>query len=441
MKPKIIDHGNFWVDCIGGTIFIFALMWGIYKFVQLDFLDALDPIGAALGDMEMSDITFSQLRDDPPPDTNIVIVNIGLLSRGEIAQQVMNISKYEPKVIGIDVFFDCAGLPYDTISCPPLRDQFGNAMLGYAISEAKNIVMVTKLVQTDSLIKLGLVGEEVFDSLRRSDPEYLIGAYEGFANLDTGADDQEDYKVCRNVPTQREVRGEMKYAFSAQMAYLYDSAKTERFLARNNAYEVINYKGNVIDFHGRTNYPNVFYALDWDDVYFENFAPGLIKDKIVIFGYHGANFRDTSWDDKFFTPLNKVYAGKANPDMYGVVVHANVVSMILNEDYIDEIPDWQEQLVAVIMCFLNMMFCVWVYRTFPVWYDGVTKLVQIIEIGIIGFFMVMFLHWYQIKFDFTLTLAAVALVGDGYEVYAGVIKNIIRKIKASTLFTKKQPAV
>ncbi|HMP99796.1 MAG TPA: CHASE2 domain-containing protein, partial [Cyclobacteriaceae bacterium] len=144
----------------------------------------------------------------------------------------------------------------------------------------------------------------------------------------------------------------------------------------------------------------------------------------------GNDFWDTSWDDKFFTPLNKKYAGKTNPDMYGVVVHANVVSMIINEDYIDEIADWQETILAIVLCFLNIMFCVWVYRTFPEWYDGVTKLVQVIEFGILAFLMVMIFHWYSYKLDLTLSLAAVALVGDGYEVYAGVGKNLYRKAKS-----------
>lgn len=429
MRPRITDHGNFWVDCIGGTIFIFALMWGIYKFLQLDFLDALDPVGAALSDMELTDITFSQLRDDPDIDENIVIVNIGPLDRKGIAQQIMILNQYEPKVIGIDIFFDCNGLPYDTINCPPLKDVLGNELLSMAIANVENIVMVTKLVQSDSLESLGLE-EEIYDSLRRSDDRFLIGAYEGFANLETEAEFQDDFKACRRMPPLRYVNNEKLHAFSVQMAYLYDSAKTERFLARNNEWETINYRGNIMDVFGRTNYPNMFYALDWDDVLYENFFPELIKDKIIIMGSLGNDFWDTSWDDKFFTPLNKKYAGKTNPDMYGVVVHANVVSMIINEDYIDEIADWQETILAIVLCFLNIMFCVWVYRTFPEWYDGVTKLVQVIEFGILAFLMVMIFHWYSYKLDLTLSLAAVALVGDGYEVYAGVGKNLYRKAKS-----------
>jgi len=426
MRHRITNHGNFWVDCVLGTVFIFALMGGIYKFLQLDFLDALDPIGAALSDMELTDITFSQLREDPEPDTNIVIVNIGPLGRRGIAEQLMILNKYEPKIIGFDIFFDCAGLPQDPRFCPPLADTVGNEMLSIAIAQAKNIVMVTKLAQTDSLVALNLE-EEVYDSLRRSDERFRIGAYEGFANLETEAKFQDDYKVCRRMPPTRMVNGEQLYAYSVQMAYLYDSAKTERFLARNNIWETINYKGNIMDVYGRTNYPNMFFALDWDDVLNENFWPGMLKDKIVLIGSLGDNFQDTSWDDKFFTPVNKTYAGKANPDMYGIVVHANVVSMILSEDYIDEIADWQELILAIVICFLNLIFCVWVYRTYPEWYDGVTKLVQVIEVGILAFVMVMIFHLYSYKLDLTISLAAVALVGDGYEVYAGVVKNLFRK--------------
>ncbi|NJM93588.1 MAG: CHASE2 domain-containing protein [Cytophagales bacterium] len=71
----------------------------------------------------------------------------------------------------------------------------------------------------------------------------------------------------------------------------------------------------------------------------------------MIFGYLGESFNDVSWEDKFYTPLNKTYAGKANPDMYGVVIHANIVSMILNHDYVYTMAESTGVLVAIVLCF------------------------------------------------------------------------------------------
>jgi CHASE2 domain-containing sensor protein len=114
------------------------------------------------------------------------------------------------------------------------------------------------------------------------------------------------------------VNGVDNYAFGVRMAMAYDSAKTKRFLERDNYSEVINYRGNVVDFFGSTNYPQMFFTIDVEDVMTENFDSQLFKDKIVIFGYLGSYLGDPSWADKFYTPLNKKLAGKANPDMFGV---------------------------------------------------------------------------------------------------------------------------
>ena len=112
----------------------------------------------------------------------------------------------------------------------------------------------------------------------------------------------------------------------------------------------------------------------------ENFVPEMIKDKIVIFGFLGEYLGDPSWDDKFYTPLNKKLAGKANPDMFGAVVHANIVSMILNEDYVEQMAEWQEVVMAIILCLLNVALFSLINTNLPLWYDGITKLLQLIQL-------------------------------------------------------------
>ena len=95
---------------------------------------------------------FRRLREDPDVDQNIVIVNIGNLSRRQIAEQIQIISKYKPKVIGIDGFFDCSRGLRDTVNCPQLKDTLGNLMLSNVIQEAGNVVLVTKVLQADTLV-------------------------------------------------------------------------------------------------------------------------------------------------------------------------------------------------------------------------------------------------------------------------------------------------
>ena len=55
--------------------------------------------------------------------------------------------------------------------------------------------------------------------------------------------------------------------------------------------------------------------------------------------------------------------------------------------------------------------------------------------------MVLIFHWYSFKLDITLTLVAIALVGDIYEVYMSVLKNSYYKIKGWFVITPKDETV
>ena len=382
---------KFWIDCVLATLFVFFTLGGIVKITDLKIFSAFDPLGQALGDMELTDIAFSQLRDDPAIDTNIVIINIGGLPRRGVAEQIRILNEYNPKVIGMDSFFDCPMNLRDTINCPPMRDPIGNAFLGAAIAEAKNFVLVTRVTQTDSLFDTGSVDQ--YDSLERTDADIRGNALEGFANLPTDADNQEAFKTCRTFIPRLKVRDDTVNAFSIQVAKCYAPDKVAKFIARGNYEDVINYRGNILDFYGASSFAGRYFALDWYQVLNEEFLPSLITDKIVLMGYMGDDFTDTSWDDKFFTPLNKQYAGKANPDMYGLVVHANIVSMILAEDYIDVMAEWQEWTVAILLCFLNVALFWVIHHKIPDWFDGITVMLQLIQIFLLSFLMIYFFNW------------------------------------------------
>ena len=97
---------KFWVQCTAISVFVFVMLWGVNEATDLKFFSAFDPISQALTDFELTDIVFAQLRPDPTVDTSIVVVNLAP-TRREIAQQVQIISQLNPKVIGIDSFFNC----------------------------------------------------------------------------------------------------------------------------------------------------------------------------------------------------------------------------------------------------------------------------------------------------------------------------------------------
>lgn len=416
------------------SFFVFFALFGVAALTKIKIFNAFDPISQALQEFELTDWVFSHLRETPKPDDRIVLVNIGP-SRAAIAEQLRIISKYKPKVIGIDSYFNCEGGYYDTLNCPQLLDTLGNLMLGNAIHEAGNVVLVSRLLQSDSLFKAGTI--DLYDSIEKSDPIYSDFSKNAFANLPTGATYQEDIKVCRNLIPRMIINGKDEYAFSVKIAMMYDSVKTGKFLRRNNNEEVINFRGNfdIPDvkvknlregMNTTSEYRTLCYAIDWRDLMQGNYDSSMFKNSIVMIGFLGDYFGDPAWEDKFFTPLNSKVAGRANPDMFGLVVHANAVAMIINEDYVNELAEWQKYTIAFIICFLNVMLFSWVDKKFPILYDGFSVVLQLIQIILVSLLVVMIFATYSIKMDLTLTIGILAMVGPCFDISKSVEKTLYK---------------
>jgi hypothetical protein len=220
---------RFWLDVILGTIFIFGLMFVFSKLTALKVFDLMDPIGDAFSDMEVTDIYFSQLLDDPVADENIVLVNIGYESRGSIGMMIDSINQHNPAVIGVDSFFDF-----------PKEDTLGDIILSEALGRVENLVMATKVLYNPFI--------EDLDSVRVSWPWFTYNSDSAHVNLITDAKDQEDLKMCRTFnPVLTTIDGKEYPAFAVKLASYFAPEATERFLDRAKEVEIINYRGNVIN--------------------------------------------------------------------------------------------------------------------------------------------------------------------------------------------------
>ena len=407
---------RFWLDVILGTVFIIGLLAFFSSITAFKIFDIMDPIGDAFSDMEFTDVYFSQLLDDPVADTDVVLVNLGEEPRASIAMMIDSINQHNPAVIGVDSFFDF-----------PKEDSLGDFMLMEALGRVENLVMVTKVMYNFET--------DLFDSLRVSWPWFTWNSDSAFANLLTDARDQEDLKMCREFnPTLTLADGSVQKSFAVNVAEYFAPEKVERFLERDNQIEVINYRGNVLDY-GATKFGTKFFALDVTDVYSGNYIHEMIEGKIVIFCYLGSYLGDrSSREDKYFTPLNAKYIGRGEPDMFGGVIHANIISMILNETYVYQLSETQKWLLAVFILFLNVMIFSWVYKKLPKWYDGLTKLLQLVELLAFIYIMIYAMNFYSVKLDLSITLILVALSGDGLEVFYGVVKNSLSREGRKELF-------
>lgn len=418
------------------TIFVFGMMWAVSLVSDFKLFSAFDTISQALKDTQLTDYAFNQLRPDPVVDERIVLVNFGTLSRREVAQQLQIISQFKPRVIGMDALYNCEGGLRDSINCPQLLDTLGNLMLSNAIQEAGNVVLGIKLMQTDSLSQFDT---EEPDSLEISDPMFSDYAQEGFVTIPTDATYQEDVKISRTIFPSRVVNGRRELAFSVRMAMMYDSVKTKRFLARNKDEEIINFRGNIEvrqlrinslknEETSTTNFGTMFFVVDAEDVLTGNVSPELFKDKVVVMGYLGDYLGDDAWEDKFFTPLNKKLGGRANPDMFGPVVHSNVVAMILNEDYVNVLSDWQKYLIAIITCFLTVALFMVIDDKLPIWYDALSVIIQLFLIAILMLVIIYMFAYYNLKLELDITITIIALVGPCYDIFKSVQNEINKQL-------------
>ena len=406
---------RFILDTVLCTAFIYAIVGAFASITILKIFEAFDPIGEMFSDFEITDIVFSQLREEPTADDNIVIVNIGQLDRDGIAQQLAIINKYNPKAVGLDILLNAS------------KTWEEDSALATVMGSTSNLIVGDKLVD---------LNEEgtAFTHILRPDPHLAEGAEFGFVNLITDARTQHDLKVCREFTPQQEVNGDIRYAFSVRLAMALDSAKTKRFLDRGKEVEVINYKGNVINFVVQ-NSRMKYFTLDVFDVLDENFTPDLIEGKVVIMCTMGRFLGDVlTREDFYFTPMNERYVGKAEHDMFGGVIHANIISQIMDEDHIDTMTQRQAFFLSILLCLVNVFVFKMIYGAMPKWYDGITKLIILVEVFLLATLMIYLFYDYNYKANLTLALVVIALSGDAIEVYQGVIKNLFSKKQRKAVF-------
>ena len=375
---------------LGITITVFVIIW-LLTFIPVN-LGFFNPMKNALYDFDVNDIVFSKLSPEKSADTNIVIVNIGYLNRPQLAELITKIKSYKPKVVGLDILFR------------ENKEPIGDSLLSKAIKLDGNTVIVNKLSGFDE-------DKQNYDTLITSINKLTNFSYSGYANLPS--------KAGSNLTTIRLFKPEAKYkdstidAFSTEITKLFDKKSYDELIKRNNDFETINYRGNADKFYyiDGTNLNNL------DNVDF-------IKNKIVLLGFLGEYPSHTILEDIFYTPLNENYAGKTYPDMYGVVIHANIISMILSKSYINNLPSWIEVLLAMIICYLNIVLLKFIKMKNIDWLSIISLATKTLEFIILLFIDLEIFINFQLKFSITLMLASIVLISDGEAIYDIIIEKI-----------------
>jgi CHASE2 domain-containing sensor protein len=374
------------------SVFIFLVLLGM---IPINFY-VLNPMKLALKDFDFNDMSYAKGEKGKytEPDKRIIIINTGQLDRAELGFLVEKVSVYQPKVIGLDIYFLDAKEPEkDSI----LRETF---------KKVKNLVSVSVLEPEEK--KFNVI-KNYFDD---------VNTKRGYANL-IG----EEIGTIRFYSPFEKVNGNKYPHITSAIVKEYDKEAYEKLEKRHKAVETINYKRRV----------DRYQVIEANDLMMDNVDSALLKDKIVLLGY--INLDPNNIEDKKFTPMNDKFAGKTHPDMNGIVVQANIISMVLDGNYIQKMPKWVAWLVAIVIGWVHMSLFIRYYLESHIWFHLVAKLAQVFSAIFFAYLGILIFDKFDIKLDMKYTLYVIVLAVDVIYFYEAFVVWLHRKFKYRTVFT------
>ena len=360
---------------------IFATIWVFLFIVLLGSiplnLGIMNPVKLGLKDFDFNDITYSKLGKEPDIilDNRIAIVNIGYAGRGELSLLIDKVAGYHPKVMALDAYFDHPGQPLE------------DSMLNATFAKNKNLIVGSKLV---------LSGKEGDTAVNESEYFKTASTY-AFCNLFTDSVSSVRYIE----PFFIDYANKIFNSFSAEVVKAYNSEAYELLEKKSHHHKlIINY----------TRTANHYWNLEMDSIMNDLYDSSRFSDKIILFGYINKDRVDLT--DKFFTPMNERFAGKSTPDMNGVVIHANIISMALDKTYIKKVPLWGNLLLAILVCWLHMSFFIHYYLESHIWFHLAAKIAQVLSALFFVWLGIFLYDKYRLKVDMKLSLITIVLAVD-----------------------------
>jgi CHASE2 domain-containing sensor protein len=373
------------------SVFVFLILLGM---IPINFY-VLNPMKMALKDFDFNDITYAKLHkgEGELNDNRIVIVNTGQLDRAELGFLIEKINSYNPKVIGLDIYFEGE------------REPDKDSILREAFKKTKNLVAVSVAVPE----KKGFsINKNNFDDVLPK---------RGYANL-IG----EEIGTIRYYSPFEEV-GEEKYPqITSAIVKEYDSNAYKKLEKRHKPVETINYRRRV----------DKYKVLEPEEVMMDGIDSSYLTGKIVLLGY--INNDRNNIEDKKFTPMNEKVAGKTIPDMNGIVVQANIISMVLDGNYIKKTPSWVAWLMAILIGWLHMSLFIRYYLEDHIWFHLVAKLAQVFSAIFFAYLGMVIFSSFGIKLDMKYTLYVIALAVDVIYFYEALTTWLHKKYNYATIF-------
>lgn len=397
MANHSFSNRRLWGESLLATILVFMVMWVFFTLITVS-VKPLNYFARTLKDIHSTDIYFAHLNNDRV-DTNIVLVNIGELDRKGIADLVGLVAGASPRTIALDVIFD------------DRDDPEGDILLELVFRRhADKLILAGEFNPADSSFNTKV---KVFDG-----PAY------GHCNLAT--DEARTEPVRSFHPLLRTGQG-MVPSFSAMIAEQWRPGTLKELQDMERAEMPINYTGGK----------DAFKVVHHTDLMHPGKA-ALLKDKIVMLGFlsGGKDDRLQDMDDMFYTPMNTKYFGRSHPDMSGVVVHANIASMIIRNDHIKEIPKWLMALLSFIIVYLHVVPFAFFYVRKHLWYHVFAKIMQLVSIIVLLLLTFHLLAHHGVLLHNKYILIGVFLAVDVLYLYESLAVGLYKTTRLKSMFVQ-----
>ncbi len=257
----------------------------------------------------MSDL-FASVADDRPVrflDDRIVVVDIGISGREEMAEALEILALCEPAAVGLDVHF---AVPKDSVTDHRLAEAISNLpmqVIPYGLSAVE-----------------GENGEFEIDQ-----KPFFADTLSDLTYASTNLAASEQRSTIRKFPVKFKTnKGEIP-SFATALAALGAPVTAERLLVRDHELETIDYPSRE------------FKVIPLEDIADE--AENL-AGKFVLIGA----MQDAS--DMHATPINSY--------MSGLMIHAYSLATILDGAWYSEISKYADYALAFLMCLILVYLCI-----------------------------------------------------------------------------------
>ncbi|MBK9222874.1 MAG: CHASE2 domain-containing protein [Saprospiraceae bacterium] len=412
-RSHSIHAGIFAMLCVGLMYFLHHLP------VNQLFID---PFSEAIKQHDIMDIAFSKFRNHNKThlfDNRIFVVNSGLTNREKLAQTINLLNEKGAQSIGLDILIDTFyQTKADTLLKEAIQKASTKIILGYTLN--KDFNNHTPTINFNS------------------HPFFSAGIANGYVNLATN----DGFSVRAFVPTI-EIEKKLNLAFSTHLVSKVDTSIIPILKNRKHTSEWINFRRvqpgpRSMEFPINSGKASHYMLLDIDKFLADSalYDSTFLKNKIVLIGFCGETENSFSMNDRYFTPLNEQYTGRSLPDMYGITIHANIISMLLDKDFIEDIPSSIIYFLGFLIFFINYLTFKRIIKKYNFMQRIFIRLFQIFEFVILFTLAILLLVFWSWKLSFFFIATAIILSYELYEIYERKLDDLIER-GISKLITKK----